>query len=177
MQIQVCCSFRWKNANSYSLCHRTSEVTALWTPKFGNYGLKRKYSNLVSEYIGYRSLEECDAKNKIKMSVRYLEKHYYNDISVNQLAELYDMTPNYFSSLLKKEIGQSAVNYITNLRISKAKELLKNTDKSVVEIAELIGYNDSNYFFRVFKKNTGVTPHQYRVIKARTEASKGENEQ
>jgi YesN/AraC family two-component response regulator len=63
------------------------------------------------------------------------------------------------------------------LRISKAKELLKNTDKSVVEIAELIGYNDSNYFFRVFKKNTGVTPQQYRVIKARTGATKGENEQ
>lgn len=86
------------------------------------------------------------------------------------------MTPNYFSSLFKKEIGQSTVNYITNLRISKAKELLEKTDKSVVGIAELIGYNDSNYFFRVFKKNAGVTPQQYRIIKSKTETTKGENE-
>lgn len=130
--------------------------------------LKKKYINLVSEYVGYKSLEECDAKNKIKMSVRYLDKHYYSDISVNQLAELYDMTPNYFSSLFKKEMGQSTVAYITNLRISKAKELLEKTDKNVVEIADLIGYKDSNYFFRVFKKNAGVTPQQYRVIKLKT---------
>ena len=131
--------------------------------------LKRNYINLVLEYTGYKSLEEYDAKNKVKMSVHYLEQYYYSDISVNQLAERYDMTPNYFSSIFKKEIGQSAVNYITNLRISKAKELLEESDKSVVEIAELIGFNDSNYFFRVFKKKTGVTPQKYRVIISKTE--------
>ena len=61
-------------------------------------------------------------------------------------------------------MGQSTVNYVTNLRISKAKDFLKKSDKSVVEIAEIIGYEDCNYFFRVFKKNVGMTPLQYREI-------------
>lgn len=72
------------------------------------------------------------------------------------------MSPNYFSSVFKKELDQSAVNYITEVRMEKAREYLKDTDLSVIEIAENVGYEDSQYFFRVFKKTTGVTPLQYR---------------
>ena len=126
--------------------------------------LQKKYVSLVVECLGDNRVDGNDAKNKIKMAVRYIEKHYYEDISVNQLAEKYDMSSNYFSTLFKKEMGQSTVNYVTNLRISKAKDFLKKSDKSVVEIAEIIGYEDCNYFFRVFKKNVGMTPLQYREI-------------
>ena len=126
--------------------------------------LKEKYVSLVVECLGDARADNNDAKNKIKMAVRYIEKHYYENISVNQLAEKYDMSSNYFSSLFKKEMGQSIVNYVTSLRISKAKDFLKKTDKSVVEISGIIGYEDCNYFFRVFKKNVGVTPLQYRDI-------------
>ncbi len=72
------------------------------------------------------------------------------------------MSPNYFSSVFKKELDQSAVNYITEVRMEKAREYLKDTELSVIEIAENVGYEDSQYFFRVFKKTTGVTPLQYR---------------
>ena len=126
--------------------------------------LQKKYVSLVVECLGDNCVDGNDAKNKIKMAVRYIEKHYYEDISVNQLAEKYDMSSNYFSTLFKKEMGQSTVNYVTNLRISKAKDFLKKSDKSVGEIAEIIGYEDCNYFFRVFKKNVGMTPLQYREI-------------
>ena len=54
------------------------------------------------------------------------------------------------------------MNYITEVRMEKAREHLKDTDLSVIEIAENVGYEDSQYFFRVFKKTTGVTPLQYR---------------
>lgn len=120
------------------------------------------FMRLFMELVG--SSEIVDAKNKILMAVRYIEKHYNEDISVNQLAEQYGMSSNYFSTLFKKELNQSTVNYITNLRISKAKEYLINTDKSVVEIANIVGYEDSNYFFRVFKKKEGVSPQKYREI-------------
>ncbi len=126
--------------------------------------LKKQYISLVTESIGVKDAEDNNAKNKIKMAVHYIEKHYYEDVSVNQLAEKFDMSPNYFSTLFKKEVGQSAVNYITDQRIAKAKEFLKKSNKSVVEIAEMIGYEDCNYFFRVFKKNVGLTPQQYRAI-------------
>lgn len=72
------------------------------------------------------------------------------------------MSPNYFSSIFKQEIGISAVNFITDVRMKKAQELLSQSDNSVVDIAKKVGYEDSQYFFRVFKKNVGMTPLQYR---------------
>ena len=68
----------------------------------------------------------------------------------------------YFSSIFKKEMNQSAVNYITEYRVQKAREYLEASDWSVVEIARKVGYEDNQYFFRVFKKYTGLTPLQYR---------------
>ena len=72
------------------------------------------------------------------------------------------MSPNYFSSMFKKEISRSAVNYITELRINQARELLYHSELSVVDISKKVGYEDSQYFFRVFKKYLGMTPLQYR---------------
>ncbi|MBQ7840452.1 MAG: response regulator [Lachnospiraceae bacterium] len=127
--------------------------------------LQEEYVRLVTECLGEEGGMDTNARNKIRMAVRYIEQHYNEDISVNELAERYDMSPNYFSSLFKKEMKQSTVNYITDLRISKAMEYLCKSDKSVVEIAKNVGYEDCNYFFRVFKKAVGVTPQQYRAGK------------
>ena len=65
------------------------------------------------------------------------------------------MSPNYFSSMFKKEMSRSAVNYITELRINQARELLYHSELSVVDISKKVGYEDSQYFFRVFKKVPG----------------------
>ena len=74
------------------------------------------------------------------------------------------MSPGYFSSTFKREVHQSTMQYITALRIERAREYLENTDQSVAMIAKSVGYEDSQYFFRVFKKATrpGMTPLQYR---------------
>ena len=81
---------------------------------------------------------------------------------LSDLAEHYGMSPNYFSSMFKKEMSRSAVNYITELRINQARELLYHSELSVVDISKKVGYEDSQYFFRVFKKYLGMTPLQYR---------------
>ena len=107
-------------------------------------------------------MQDASSKDKIQLATQYIKKHYNENLSINGLAELYNMSPNYFSSVFKKELDQSAVNYITEVRMEKAREYLKDTDLSVIEIAENVGYEDSQYFFRVFKKTTGVTPLQYR---------------
>lgn len=151
------------NAQSGDVVRKIVDCFSIVEGEYKLEALKRQYISLVNECIGDKDTEENNAKNKIKMAVHYIEKHYNENISVNQLAEKFEMSPNYFSTMFKKEIGQSTVNYVTDQRISKAKEFLRKSDKSVVEIAQMIGYEDCNYFFRVFKKNVGVTPQQYRA--------------
>ncbi len=72
------------------------------------------------------------------------------------------MSVSYFSALFKEATGVTFVDYLTSLRIDKAKELLKNTSKKTYEIAEEVGYNDAHYFSLVFKKRTGTTATTYR---------------
>ncbi|MEG0319309.1 MAG: AraC family transcriptional regulator, partial [Niameybacter sp.] len=117
---------------------------------------------LVLDCLETESHVDTNAKNKIKLAIKYITEHYNKDIAINDLAEKFTMSPNYFSSIFKKETGQTAINFIKALRINKAKEYLAQSQKSVVDIAKEVGYEDSQYFFKVFKKATGQTPLQYR---------------
>lgn len=122
----------------------------------------RYISEIVTDCISKRGMQDASSKDKILLAAQYIKKHYNENLAINSLAELYNMSPNYFSSVFKKELNQSAVNYITEVRMEKAREYLKDTDLSVIEIAERVGYEDSQYFFRVFKRTAGVTPLQFR---------------
>lgn len=123
---------------------------------------EQKLWELILECVYTEKLAETDSKSKIHMAIRYIQKHYYEDIAINELAEKFGMSPNYFSSIFKKEMNQSTVNYISEYRVQKAMEYLMNSDWSVVDIAKKVGYEDNQYFFRVFKKSVGLTPLQYR---------------
>lgn len=105
---------------------------------------------------------EMRAANKIEYALEYIREHFNEEIVINDLAARLDMSPSYFSSMFKKEVGQSTMQYITALRIEQAKNWLTDTALSVAVIAKNVGYEDSQYFFRVFKKTTGMTPLQYR---------------
>lgn len=105
---------------------------------------------------------DVNAKDKIKMAIHYIKDNYNQDIAINDLAEHFYMSPNYFSTVFKKETGQTTVNYIKSIRLEKAKKYLEESDKSVVDISKEVGYEDSQYFFKIFKKETGITPLQYR---------------
>ena len=63
----------------------------------------------------------------------------------------------------KKKTGENFVDFLNNTRIEKSKELLLNTDKKMYSIAKAVGYDNTKYFFRIFKKKTGITPEQYRL--------------
>lgn len=117
---------------------------------------------LIEESVRMDRMADTDSKSRIRMAIQYIHEHYNENLPVNELASRFDMSPNYFSSVFKKEMNQSAVNYITQFRVQKAREYLENSDWSVVEIARKVGYEDNQYFFRVFKKYTGQTPQQYR---------------
>ncbi|MCI9602234.1 MAG: response regulator [Lachnospiraceae bacterium] len=92
----------------------------------------------------------------------YIRENYHRDLSLDEVSRHMDLSPYYFSKLFKEETGGNFVEYVTSLRITKAKELLAGDGGSMKEICGAVGYSDPNYFSRIFKKNTGVTPTEYR---------------
>lgn len=110
-------------------------------------------------------LEKKIDKNRVLMQniCDYLEEHYMDDISLEQASDHIGFSSFYFSKLMKEYLNMSYVDYLTSIRIRKAKELLDKTHKTVSEIAFEVGYTDANYFTRVFKRMEGVTPSNYKA--------------
>lgn len=92
-----------------------------------------------------------------------VNSHLYSNFNISELSKLAGMSPSSFKRAFVKEFNDSPRHYILNKRIEKAKLLLKNTNLSLSEIAYDIGFNDSLYFSRIFKKRTGVSPSLFRT--------------
>lgn len=114
------------------------------------------------EVLEARSVEEKVLSPEIARSVKLIKDSLCNNITLDQIAEKVNLSPNYLSMLFKKELDLSFVQYINQLRVKKAKTLLSDTDMKIYEVAESIGYNDESYFSRVFKRLTGVGPYEFR---------------
>ena len=94
---------------------------------------------------------------------RYVETNYMSeDISLNSVAEYVNMNPSYFSSVFRKEKGITFVEYLTRVRLERAKELLRCSSLKISEIAYKVGYNDPQYFSHLFKKYNQCSPKDYR---------------
>lgn len=94
----------------------------------------------------------------------YIEENYYREnLNLTSVAAFFELSEAYISSLMKKELGLSFNEYVTNIRIESAKKLLKEQGRAIkiYQVAELVGYNSQHYFCRVFKKITGVSPIEY----------------
>ena len=97
----------------------------------------------------------------IKDAMKHIETNYNQDLRLKDVAEIVQISPQYFSKIFKDEVGVNFIDYLTQLRMTKAKEILKTSNKSIKEICFDIGYNDPNYFSRLFKKHVGVSPTDY----------------
>ncbi|WP_308737691.1 AraC family transcriptional regulator [Paenibacillus sp. AR247] len=93
----------------------------------------------------------------------YIRGKFQEELSLEDVAEHVHLNPYYFSKVFKQQTGETFIDYVTRLRIDKAKELMKDGRYSMKEVCYQVGYKDPNYFSRVFKKVTGVTPSEYRV--------------
>ncbi len=111
----------------------------------------------------------CDRKKKesisnytISRTIEYIRTHYQEGISLEKTAETLNITPEYLSMLFKREMGMNFSVFLKEFRISHAKRLLKGTDMKIYEVAQECGYSNSNYFTKVFKEVTGISPAEYR---------------
>lgn len=102
----------------------------------------------------------------IEMAKEYIRQHFNKDISLDDVSRAVNISPYYFSKIFKEDTGENFIEYLTGIRIEKAKELLGTTEYSMKEICAMSGYQDPNYFSRSFKKNVGVTPTEYKEGKS-----------
>ncbi|WP_091176789.1 helix-turn-helix transcriptional regulator [Paenibacillus sp. 1_12] len=98
----------------------------------------------------------------MERALLYITAHYHTPFSITDICQQVNVTPNYFSSIFKKEIGINYTDYLTNFRMIQAKRLLTETSLLVQEVAEKIGIPDYNYFTRLFRQNVGCSPSSYR---------------
>ena len=119
---------------------------------------------------------ESDYQHHAQKILSYIEAHYMEDISLDKLADLVNLHPNYISSLFKKETGTNFVNYLHMIRIREAKKLLEGEQHWPISlIGQQVGYEDKHYFSKVFKKYTGRTPGNFRGIAEGAEGEEGQD--
>ncbi len=103
-----------------------------------------------------------DNNRLIRDAMNYISARFSQPITLQEVADHLHLNPSYFSRIFKRSFGSSFKEYLTSVRIEEAKRLLSHTDYSLLDIAVAVGFENQSYFTSVFKKNTGMTPGQYR---------------
>ena len=128
--------------------------------------LKQYYEQFFTNISEILKSKSIYASNDVieKMQI-YAKRNYYKNLNVEFLSSLFYINRSYCSHLFKEKTGTNFVDFVNQIRIEKAKELLKHTDKKMYQVSKAVGYDNVKYFFRIFKKLEGITPEQYRKNK------------
>lgn len=112
----------------------------------------------------YGRTKNLDSQSLLQIPevIGYIEKNYSKPISLDELVDISGLSRRSFSRVFESSMGCTPISHLIELRISRACELLKNTERSITEIAFDVGFNDSNYFARQFRKTLNVSPSTYR---------------
>jgi len=126
--------------------------------------LERK-SVILNMLLGLSKLHEQkihsqDCENSIESVIVFLQKNFYQNISISELAERSNLSDTHFRKLFRSYTGRSPREFVTSLRVSRAKELLLQ-NKKIKEAANIVGYEDIFYFMRVFRAITGISPGRW----------------
>lgn len=133
------------NCSKKSLVHYVKKILNFW-------------------YDSFSPTEHANCSSKIASACRYIDLHYQEDLSLDQIAEILSMNASYLSYIFKKETGSTLVQYLTNIRINHACELLRShPELSLDEIALQTGYNSTTYFHKIFRSRFGVSPRQWQI--------------
>lgn len=124
--------------------------------------------NKIKTYLD--SNQESDSEiintlDRIKRAEGYIKRNYHEDLSLDMVAAELDLSPAYFCSIFRKSKNIGFSEYLNDIRIDKAKNLLLQLNLKVYEISEMVGYRNPKYFTDIFKKSTGMSPLNYRKSK------------
>ncbi len=124
--------------------------------------LKVECKDLLKHAVSVLNSVQNDAsKCIVNNAILYIKDNYGDDLSLDVIADKYFLSPAYFSRLFKQYTGSTFTEYLTNIRMEKAKEFLLLGKYKIYEISQMVGYNSEKYFFRVFKQYTGSAPTEY----------------
>ncbi len=126
---------------------------------------KQELSQLLYKFIEFKNTKtKSNHEVTVDKAKRYIQRHFGDpNISLNTVASHVCYSPNHFSTIFSQEAGETFIEYLTNIRIARAKTLLASTSMRSAEIAFEIGYNDPHYFSFIFKKTTGRSPREFRA--------------
>lgn len=127
-------------------------------------GVRKTIDTVLSDYSQmFKETQKPVISYSFKRILKFVNTNYGSDISLKQLSDYSGMSENSICNLFKKELGITFLEYIYQLRLKRAMEiLLTEQRKSVKEVSSLVGYNSERQFFRMFKSHTGMTPQQFR---------------
>ncbi|MEK3722696.1 helix-turn-helix domain-containing protein [Paenibacillus sp. FSL H8-0034] len=122
--------------------------------------------NMYAAFCQYLKNERSDHNNELKNSMlAYIQDHVYDGmLGLVSIADHFRFSPQYVSKFFKTHTGQTLSDYIAKIRVDEAKKLLKETDLTIMEISQKLGYSTDIGLLRIFKKHEGITPGRYRVV-------------
>jgi two-component system response regulator YesN len=125
--------------------------------------LEQSLTSFFDRINNYIQKKRASLNHQLIEEIRLgLDENFAEDITLSAMANRYNISPSYLSLLFAEKTGKNFIDYLTERRIKKAKELLKHTDLKIYEISNAVGYKDSFYFSNCFKKIAGVSPSEYR---------------
>ena len=116
----------------------------------------------VNRFLIEEKKSNTEIQNKVEKATHYFNEHYNEEINIDDFAASMNMSTCYFIRCFRQIVRVSPLQYILSLRMSNAKNLLGNTTYNINEIAQIVGYENQLYFSRLFRKNVGVSPSEYR---------------
>lgn len=124
--------------------------------------IRQHLGKLAESWFLHPERNKNEFKQIIKSACDFIHTHYQDDLTLTQMAEFTNVSISHFGSLFKRYTGESLIVYINQVRVEKAKELLRSSDDKIYLIAEKVGFSSQHYFIRVFKNVTGMSPNEYR---------------
>lgn len=127
--------------------------------------LKRIINDFLKQKSGIQEIDDLDQKNKIERIQKYLKRNYDKKVSLQDVGKLVHLSPKYVSRLFKTEAGMGFAAFKVMCKLDVAKEMLTTTGIPIEQIAYKLGYQNTESFIRIFKKNYNMTPKEFRLQK------------
>ncbi len=141
---------------SYSYAERIFETSSLSTVREL---MEEALEELIEAFLSRHNKAHLRI---VQQAIKYMEKNHAQELTLDEVATSVHLSSYYFSRIFKRETGMNFVEYLSKIRIERARELLVDGDLNIGEIAARVGYQNPNYFSRVFKRGVGLTPSEYR---------------